>query len=772
MNKPPHSHEKKMKPRHPFKIGESYMSVFQTKDLLAQASANTKREFEEKKFILSYEEYLEIFSKKPKQLIRNSAEYMLDMFQYFGIGETKSNYDQTQKVFHLFEKNRSKNKPTIIGQEEAHESIYRILEQFVRQGKIDKLILLHGPNGSSKSSTAEAISNAMEEYSKTDEGALYKFNWIFPTDKIGYEGLGDAKSNKKIGFGDLSHNKNGKNSFAHLEDEEILCKIVSEMKENPVFLLPQAERIAIYQNACKKFNQNQDVPIFIEEGSLSSKNKKIFDSLLVAYKGDLEKVLRHVQVERFFYSSRYRVGIACVEPQMAIDAQDKQITLEKNLQNIPPALQNIRLFEPQGELIDANRGLIEFSDLLKRPLETFKYLITTIEKMNINLASGITDLDLVMLASSNEKHLDAFKNTQDWPSFKGRFELIRVPYLLSVKLEQKIYQEDIKIIEKTKKIGPHALNFLSKWSILTRLRQPEVENYHSNLKGIIEKLSPFDKMNLYDGEELSQDFNDQEISILKRHVSDIKKESHSSIAYEGRFGASPREIKMILYFASQNTKYDSVSALAIFDEIEKMTRDITVYDFLQFEPRNGYHDFNEFIKYIKLQYAFNFQKEFLNALNLYDEQQYVKALQKYMKHVTVYLQNDKIQNEITGKQENANEDIMEEIENLMGIKENRKEYREKLISKIASWKLENKNSELNFSKVFENELNLISKKIYENKENDIKKIKNCMMMYDSEDYSKQTREILDLCENTFKNLEEKFGYTRRNTWQSLIFLNS
>ena len=137
-------------------------------ELLSVVSENVKKEFKEQQYILSYEEYLDVFTKKPKKLIRNSAEYMLDMFKYFGIGEIKIGHQPPQRHFTLFEKARSKSKPTIIGQEEAHASIYRVLEQFVRQGKVDKLILLHGPNGSSKSSTAETISNALEEYSKTE----------------------------------------------------------------------------------------------------------------------------------------------------------------------------------------------------------------------------------------------------------------------------------------------------------------------------------------------------------------------------------------------------------------------------------------------------------------------------------------------------------------------------------------------------------------------------------------------------------------------------
>ena len=111
------------------------------------------------------------------------------------------------------------------------------------------------------------------------------------------------------------------------------------------------------------------------------------------------------------------------------------------------------------------------------------------------------------------------------------------------------------------------------------------------------------------------------------------------------------------------------------------------------------------------------------------------------------------------------------MENLMSAPENKREFREKLVSKLASWKLENTTGEINFGKVFESELAAIAKNIYESKEEEIKKIKIAMMMLENEDYIKQPKEILDLCESTFLNLEKRYGYTKKNSWQSLVFLN-
>lgn len=742
-----------------------------TREILESINAESKRDFKEKNYLLSFDEYLDLVARKPQQLLRSSAEYMKDMIDSFGVEEQALGHEGQHRHFKVFERPRGRNRPPIVGQHEAHEHIYKILEQFVRQGRVDKLILLHGPNGSSKSSTAEALAHALEEYSKTDEGAVYRFNWVFPNDKLGHEGLSGNELGKKIGFGDSAPPWNSKATFAHLTDDELLCKIVSELKENPIYLLPQSKRITFLKN-CTGKKASEELPSFLVESDLSAKNKKIYEALLVAYHGDLEKVFRHVQVERFFFSSRYRTGIATVEPQMTIDAQDKQITMERNLQNIPPVLQNIRFYEPSGDLVDASRGFIEFADLLKRPIEAFKYLLTTVEKMSINLTSGFADLDLVMMASANEKHLDAFKASPDWPSFKGRFELIRVPYLLSSQLEARIYEEDVKTISRNRPIGPHALDLLAKWAVLTRLRPPDPEFFEFNSRNLIARLDPFEKLALYDGLEPSMHFSDAEKGQLKKLVPDIKRESQASHFYEGRFGASPREMKMLLYFASQHPTRDQVSALAIFDEIENLMRDRSVYDYLQFEPRNGYHDFREFHKFIRFTYAQNFHREFMISMNLFDETQYNKAFEKYLKHIVAFLKKENVVNEITQKLEPASESSMDEMEQLLGLSGEKRELRESLVAKIASWRVENPGSNLNISSVFKSELQTVEHRIYESKKELIERVKAAMLTYGSEDYNKQPAELFKTCEETFENLQKRFGYSLKTTWESLVFLRS
>jgi len=50
------------------------------------------------------------------------------------------------------------------------------------------------------------------------------------------------------------------------------------------------------------------------------KCRQIYDTLLAAYAGDWQRVCRHVQVERFFVSRRYREGAVSIQPQGIVDA--------------------------------------------------------------------------------------------------------------------------------------------------------------------------------------------------------------------------------------------------------------------------------------------------------------------------------------------------------------------------------------------------------------------------------------------------------------------
>lgn len=745
----------------------------EAKDYLEELSRDSKERFRQRQEILSFGAYLQRLMDEPLRMTRNAATFMKDTFEYFGERQSANAEQNGSELgrFQLFDRDTATTNP-IIGGELVQGEIYNVLDSFSRIGFANKLILMHGPNGSSKTSTVEAICAAMADYSATDEGAVYRFSWIFPADQAA--SLKSRGEVGPIGFGGVEQaEKMNMETYAYLEENKISSKIHSEFKDHPFYLIPMPQREKWLKEAfSRKLGvavEEVNLPPHCLISGLSKKNQLILENLLRAYDGDLSRAYRHVQVERFYYSRQYRVGIASVEPQMTIDAVEKQLTMDSNIQNLPSVLHNIRFHEAQGPLVEANRGLLEFSDMLKRPVETFKYLLTTVEKEVIDLPSSTAHLDIVFFATTNEKHLDAFKTSPDFTSFRSRFELVTVPYLLNADHEAQIYKKDIEHISKKKKVLRHSLDLLCRWAVMTRLKQPDPESYPKEVRTLVTKLDPEAKLAMYENKSLRRFFSAKEESKLKSIRSSVMNESRGVVVYEGRFGASPREVRGVLQRAIQNPKFSSLSPLAIFDELERLVKDRTVYEFLQYEPRGKYHDAKEFINVIKALFAEIFESELLKSMTLVEEEQYDILLERYIENVVAYVKNEKVYNSAIRGYEEPSKSVMEQVEKILGLSGDSERHRQGILGKIAAYKIDNKSKEIDTSVIFEDYFRKLEKHYYEEKNQMIEDNLKAMLKL-KEQASSLSGSEQKLAETTFENLEARFGYDEESAMDCLRFL--
>lgn len=737
-----------------------------TRDFLHEINVKSKELYREHQVILSFPEFLDKVRAKPKRMIRNSSTYLLDTFDHFGTTET----DDGQKRYKLFDLGTEQRQVPIIGNEKIQNEIYKQIKSFVTQGFCNKLIMLHGPNGSAKTSIIESIGHGMNVYSQTEQGAVYRFNWLFPTDKSSTpKSAGEASP---IGFSkDYDPNSSVLDTYAYLPEQKIACKIMSEFKENPIFLIPMPlrERWLKAWIAESEGREPDDVelPDHILLSGLSKKNQQIYENLLAAYDGDLMKVFRHIQVERFHYSRQYREGIGTIEPQMSIDAAEKQLTIDRNLENLPRILHNIVFSEAIGPIVNANRGFLEFSDLLKRPLEAFKYLLSSVEKSSINLPSSTALLDIVFLATSNEKHLDAFKAQPDFASFKSRFELVTVPYQLRPSAEQRIYDKDIKVIAQTKPVLPHAVDLLSLWACLTRLKTPNSEYYPSKLRSLVSRIDPMTKISLYENNRPRGAFSDHDYAQLKDIATQLKEEHENIVVFEGRFGASPREIKTILHRASQNPNYTALTPMAIFDELDLLVKDRTVYDFLQIEPRNKYHDVLLFNQLIKEEFCRRFKNDINSSMVLVEDGQYDSLLEKYVDNVVAFVKKEKIYNKITSSYEAPSAAIMEQVEKIVGVSGTVERFREGLLGQIAAYRLNNPEGDIEIAVVFKELLDKIKHHYFLKKKDLVDDVQKAMLGHEFSSSAKAD-EVARTAEQAFELMAAK-GYSREGTVDCLKF---
>jgi predicted Ser/Thr protein kinase len=533
----------------------------------------------------------------------------------------------------------------------------------------------------------------------------------------------------EIGFGEKKDRRvdpeaAGAKSFAHLEDSQIDARVTCELRDHPLFLFPSDERRRLFNDTIDPLAKKHNFVLsdYIKFGDLCHKCKAIFEALLSAYHGDYLRVLQHVQVERFYPSRRYRKGIVSVEPQMAVDAGLRQITVDRSFGSLPTALQMTTLFEAHGELVDANRGILEFNDLLKRPLESYKYLLATSEKSTVALPECTLFLDVVLIATSNEKHLAAFKEFPDFPSFKGRLELVKVPYILQPCIERQIYDEQASREGIGRHITPHATRIASLWAVLTRLKRPMTDRYQQPIREILASLRPLEKARLYDNAEIPDRFSTQQAKDLRANITNLWSESYPYPHYEGRSGASPREIKTVLLNASQSASYKCVHPMAVFEELRLLVRQPSVYEFLNQEVVDGYHDNEKFIEVAWEEYLDWADLDVRAAMGLVDETRTEGLFERYVMQISHWLKKEKVRNRLTSAMEDPDESLMNEIEEvLLSSGENKANFRAAVISQIAAYSIDHPKEKVHYGQLFPKNISRLNEAYYEKQKKAIRK---------------------------------------------------
>jgi predicted Ser/Thr protein kinase len=680
--------------------------------LLRRIEGQVETEFKENRRVLSFDEYFELFAENPALHLRTAAHYLRDCMDFYGKAELP-HADGAQWHFKLFDMPFDAGKNRLVGHEQAQTELYKMLQNFIRDGRVTRLVLLHGPNGSAKSSFVACLARALEHYSTQDAGAAYRFSWVFPTDRI---------SKGKLGFGSDRAPRAG-TGFAHLDEDEVAARLPGDLCDHPLLLLPVARRKDIFAAFKTEGKLHPDHPIgqYLLEGDLAPRSKAVANALLNAYQGDYRRMLEHVQVERLCFSQRYRAGLVTIEPQMHVDAAIRQVTSDEGLASLPPSLRHLTLYEPLGDLVDANRGLCEYNDLLKKPIDAFKYLLATCEKGSVTLPNAILHLDLVLIASSNELHLAAFKQYQDFTSFKGRFDLVRMPYLRNYVLEQTIYDDTIAQGGLGHLVTPHSSYVLALWGILTRLKRPQASQYPEQARKLIGELTPLEKADLYAGTAELRQLTAEQQRELRGQVKALSEEGQDEVDYEGSFGASPRLLKQLMLNALQNEAHYGLSPLSIFAELRELCAAKSMYDWLKREPERGYHDHEGFIELCHERWLGRVQQEVQEAMGLVSQQQYLDLFTRYIRHTSYLLKGERIWNELTGRSEDPDAGLIERLEGIWKVGGN-DTFRRDLIARIGAWRVGHPGQDIDYRGLFAELFEALEEDYYERQRATIRKV--------------------------------------------------
>ena len=740
---------------------------------LGVVGKGVQRDFAERRSLLSFDQYLDLFARAPRAQARGAAQYLRDVLDHFGTVETPVPWGKERR-FRLFDLAGEGGGPAVrvAGQEEVQAEIYRTLGHFARAGRVNKLVLLHGPNGSAKSSLVAALARGMEAYSRLPEGALYRFNWVFPDPKR-------VKGGGTVGFGREGASAELQ-SFAHLEGEVLDARLPCPLRDHPLLLVPREERRALLQARAGHLGNEGVGPggedalcDYVIAGELCHYCRAIFNALLASYQGDYLAVLRHVQVERFYVSTRYQEAAVTVEPQLSVDAGWRQVAVDRAAVALPAVLRAVALYEPAGPLVAANRGLLELSDLLQRPPEAFKYLLGTSETARVPLDGFLLHLDAVLIASANEKQLALFRDRDlaDFSSLKGRLELIRVPYLRRARQEREIYDDQLTAAAAGKHVAPHATEVAATWAVLTRLRKPVPERYQGELRELLDELSPLEKLRLYDTGAAPDRFSLAQARELRKHAEEVWREHEAEPVYEGSTGASARELKTVLLDAAQSPRHPCLTPMAVLEELQALCRDRSAHAFLQEEAQEGYHDHEGHLRVVESQLLDTLDGELRDALGLVSESQYRELFDRYLALVSSWTKGERMRNRVTGAYERPDEERMVEMERIvMSQGEDRPAFRRSLIAAVGAFRLDHPEAELDSTSIFPDLFRRLREQAHEERKRQLRQHKEDVLRYLGDERSQLDERARTSVETTLEALRTRHGYCERCAQEAVLYL--
>jgi len=436
--------------------------------------------------------------------------------------------------------------------------------------------------------------------------------------------------------------KRGLEAYSRTEEGAIYAIKDCPMHEEPLHLIPNDLREDV----------EREFGLYVE-GDLCPHCRYMIDN---QYRGRIEDV----PVKRITFSEKYRVGVGTFTPSDPKSQDISELVGGIDLSTIGEVgvESDPRAYRFDGELNIANRGIMEFVEMLKTD-EKFLYVLLTLSQEQ-NIKTGRFSMiyaDEVVVSHTNEHEYQAFVGNKKSEALQDRIILAKVPYNLRVSDEIKIYEKLLKQSSlQNVHIAPYTLRIASVFAVLTRLEPSKKAG-----------MSPMKKLRLYDGEDI-EDFKQKDIKELQEEA-----------VREGMDGISPR---YVINRLSNALIKQNVTCINPIDALRALRDGLDQHTSITREERERYLNF---INEARKEYDEMARKEVQRAFVYSYEESARTLLNNYLDNVEAYCNKTRLRDPITDEEMEPDEQLMRSIEEQIGITDNAKRsFREEILIRISS----------------------------------------------------------------------------------------
>ncbi len=447
--------------------------------------------------------------------------------------------------------------------------------------------------------------------------------------------------------------KRGLEQFSRTDEGAVFAIKGCPMHEDPLHLIPHHLR--------NEFYEEYGIRI---EGSLSPLNTMRLEK---EYDGRIENVM----IERITFSEDKRVGIGTFTPSDPKSQDIADLTGSIDFSTIGEfgSESDPRAYRFDGELNKANRGMMEFQEMLKLDEKFLWNLLSLTQEGNFKAGRfALISADELIVAHTNETEYRSFISNKKNEALHSRIIVMPIPYNLKVSQEELIYEKMIKESDMSHvHIAPHALKAAAIFSVLTRLEVPKKQG-----------VDLIKKMRLYDGENV-EGFNSVDLEELKKEFPN-----------EGMNGIDPRYIINRISSAIIRKEVPSINAL---DVLRALKDGLDQHASISQEDREKYMNY---IAVARREYDDIAKNEVQKAFVYSYEESAKTLMNNYLDNVEAFCNKNKILDPLTGEEMNPDEKLMRSIEEQIGISENaKKAFREEILIRISAYARKGKRFDYN-----------------------------------------------------------------------------
>lgn len=741
---------------------------------------------------IPFEEFLNILSNNPSTVIRNVFQVFSDMIKTY-VGEGTDEYLDDPESIHFVYYDCSRlfvegsDQPFFADRLFANRLINHV-EALKRGAQQNKLYIFEGPPGCGKSTFLNNLLRKFEEYTRTEEGACFEIVWRLDRKSLGehesiplFEKLTQLLDNSLPDQAEMADDNDPSQLSRETEEffderatayfTEDYVEISCPSHDHPILMIPKQYRRPFFDDLLendefkwKLFTDKEynwvfrDLPCTI--------CNSLYQALLNRLGSPLE-VFRRLYARPHPFNRRLGEGISVFNPG---DKPLKQTALTNGM--LQKRINHLFKDSNQVKYIFSryartNNGIYALMDIkshnIERLMELHNIISEGVHKVE-DIEENVNSLFIALMNPEDKK------NVQDFQSFSDRIEYIKIPYVLDLNTEVKIYRNVFgKHIDES--FVPRVLHNFARVIISTRLNLKsdallewigDPKKYRRYCDENLQLL----KMELYTG-YIPTWLSEED---AKRFTAKRRRKIIGEAETEGDRGFSGRDsLKIFSTFYSTYARKDRLINMSmLYNFFTKLHEDLR-----QLIPQG-------FLDSLMQMYNYTILQEVKESLYNYNEEQISKDIQNYI--FAVNFEKGTMETcQFTGERLEITEEFLEGIENhiltgkvgagkrLTFRKDTQKEYTSRTLTQEIMLEGKPITETQLYQSMYDRYVYNLKEKVLDpllENENFRRAIKD----YDTEDFKTYDKRIRDEVTFLINNLCTKYRYTPQGAKEVCIYV--